>query len=446
MLATPPPMTRVALLSSEPIRARMAGVGIRYLELARRLPRPGLEAVLLSPAEPAEAPTSFGGVTIVRRAERGRLRQLLSDCDVAVAQGDLANDLVLEVPELPAVVDLCDPWLIENLHYAPALGLGPYRHDHASWVLQMSRGDFFLCSSEEQRQFYLGFLAALGRVNPARIADDADLSRLIAAVPFGVPRELPAYRPLLPPGGSGEKRLLFGGLYDWYDPWPLLTLIEHAPEPGWRVLFVRNPNLATTPQRLFGEVEAWCRERGLWGRRVEALDWVPSERRWDLLRDVDVLVAPHRPGVETLLSFRTRFVEALAVGCPVVTTEGGTVSRMLRDAGAGWVVPAGDVGALRAALTTALGDVVERRVRGERGRELSRRFEWDSVLDPLVRFCTAPCRDVSKDVFVQSPPTRTPGQRLTSRLRRWCGRLRGAATTRPGSRGAVRQTWRDRPP
>jgi len=31
-------MTRVALLSSEPIRPRMAGIGIRYLELARRFP------------------------------------------------------------------------------------------------------------------------------------------------------------------------------------------------------------------------------------------------------------------------------------------------------------------------------------------------------------------------------------------------------------------------
>ena len=31
-------MTRIALVSSEAIRPRMAGIGIRYLELARRLP------------------------------------------------------------------------------------------------------------------------------------------------------------------------------------------------------------------------------------------------------------------------------------------------------------------------------------------------------------------------------------------------------------------------
>jgi hypothetical protein len=46
-------MTRIALVSSEPIRPRMAGIGIRYLEFARRLAAAGLETVLLSPA-PAE--------------------------------------------------------------------------------------------------------------------------------------------------------------------------------------------------------------------------------------------------------------------------------------------------------------------------------------------------------------------------------------------------------
>ena len=57
-----------------------------------------------------------------------------------VAQGQLANDVVLECTELPTVVDLYDPWLVENLHYFETLGLDPYRNDHATWMLQMSRG------------------------------------------------------------------------------------------------------------------------------------------------------------------------------------------------------------------------------------------------------------------------------------------------------------------
>ncbi len=322
-------MTRVALLSSEPIRPLMAGIGIRYLEFARRLPAAGVDVVLVSPAAPEETAEvgGLGGVE-VRRFERGRLAAILGDCDAAVAQGQLANDLVLEMPGLPVAIDLYDPWLIENFAYHQTLGLDPYRNDHATWVLQMSRGDFFLCSSEEQRTFYLGFLAALGRVNPERMAGDPDLATLIAPVPFGVPDALPPHRPVLPPRAAGERRLLFGGLYDWYDPWTLLDALAALDRP-WTLLLIRNPNPESTPQRLFAAVEARCRSLGWWGSRVQVHDWVPAERRYDLLRDVDLLVAPHRPSLETRLSLRTRFLDALAAGCPVVTSEGGAMSRLL---------------------------------------------------------------------------------------------------------------------
>ncbi len=65
-------VSRVALVSSEPIRPRMAGIGIRYVELARRLPAAGIEVVLVSPASPEEMAAAAGEVP-VRRFERGRL-------------------------------------------------------------------------------------------------------------------------------------------------------------------------------------------------------------------------------------------------------------------------------------------------------------------------------------------------------------------------------------
>ncbi|MBW8877081.1 MAG: glycosyltransferase family 4 protein [Acidobacteria bacterium] len=418
-------LTRVALLSSEPVRARMAGIGIRYLELARRLPRAGIDVVLVSPAAPEETAAlgGLGGVE-VRRFERGRLAALLGDCDGAVAQGQLANDLVLEMPGLPVAIDLYDPWLIENFAYFETLGLDPYRNDHATWGLQMSRGDFFLCSSEEQRTFYLGFLAAAGRVNPERMAGDPDLATLIAPVPFGVPDELPPHRPVLPPRRPGERRLLFGGLYDWYDPWTLLDALARLELPGWTLLFIRNPNPESTPQRLFARVEARCRELGWWGAQVQALDWLPAERRYDLLRDVDLLVAPHRPSLETRLSLRTRFLDALAAGCPVVTSEGGAMSRLLAEHRAGWVTPPGDAPALARALAEALDDPAARQ---DGARKLAAQFRWDRVLEPLVAFCLNPQVDGTKDRFAQRPATVAPPDRLAFRLRRLLSRWRGGA-------------------
>lgn len=418
-------MSRIALLASEPLRPRMAGIGLRYLELARRLPRPGLEVVVLTAGEPGDVPPV---PCEVRRFERGRLAGLTADCDGAVAQGQLANDLLLECPALPVAIDLYDPWLVENLHYAETLGLDPYKNDHATWVLQMSRGDFFLCSSEEQRRFYLGFLAALGRINPRRVEIDSTLGGLIAPVPFGVPEELPPYEPLLAARAAGEKRLLFGGLYDWYDPWTLLDALARLEGLPWTLLLVENPNPDSTPQRLFAEVRASCERRGWWGTpndrgaRVQAIPWAPFERRYDLLRDVDALVATHRPSIETDLALRTRFLDAFAAGCPAVTSEGGTIARLMSQVAAGWVVPPGDAGALAAALEQVLagGPLIE--ARRQAGLILARRFRWESVLEPLVAWCRDPKADPTKEDFAFRPSTTAPPDSLSFRLRR---RLRG---------------------
>ena len=362
----------------------------------------------------------------IRPFERGNLARLLADCDGAVAQGQLANDLLLEVPELPTAIDLYDPWLVENLYYAASLGLDPYRNDHATWVLQMSQGDFFLCSSAEQKLYYQGFLTALGRVNPRRLAADPDLKGLIAAVPFGVPEELADHRPVLPPRRQGECRLLFGGLYDWYDPWTLLKALALLEERSWSLLLVRNPNPESTPQRLFGEVERWCRERGWWEGRVRPMDWVPVERRYDLLRDVDGLVATHRPSLETSLSLRTRFLDALVAGCPAVTSAGGAISRLLVAHDAGWVIPEGDVEAAALALDALFAGDESVAAKRQAGRELARSFEWSRVLAPLVEFCRDPTCDATRAEFAFRPATVAPETTLGERLRR-----RWRRSTRP---------------
>jgi glycosyltransferase involved in cell wall biosynthesis len=424
-----PRRPRAALLPSESLRPHMAGIAIRYAEMARTLPRLGVDVVLVQPGEQAAAAELGLPLADLRGFERGKLASILADCDVAISQGQLANDLLVEAPQVPSVIDLYDPFLIENMHYLPSLGLDPYRNDHATFVLQMSRGDFFLCSCDEQRQFYLGFLAALGRVNPHILAADPDLAGLIATVPFGVPAEPPAARPLLSSRRPGERRLLFGGLYDWYDPWPLLEAVAGHRERDWKLLFIRNPNPGT-PQRLFAEVEAWCRQRGLWGGAVEATDWVPSERRYDLLREVDLLVATHKLDLETRLSLRTRFLDAFCVGCPVLTSEGGAVARLLRENGAGWVVPEGDPAALAAAISEILAGGPELSLRVAAARRLAAEFSWDKVLAPLAAFCQAARRDPYKEDFAHRPATVAPADAPSFRLRRFLRRRFGIGGAR----------------
>src|SRR5438128_997196 len=85
------------------------------------------------------------------------------------------------------------------------------------WHLdQLRRGDFFLCASQRQRDFWLGMLAAAGRVNPYTFAADPVLRRLIDVLPFGIPddapqRARPAIKGVVPGIGPDDQVVYWGG-------------------------------------------------------------------------------------------------------------------------------------------------------------------------------------------------------------------------------------------
>ena len=417
-------MTRVGLVSSEPIRPAMGGIGIRYLELARGLSARGFDLQVLSPAEPAESAAAGLHAVEVELYGPEPLARLLSTVDAVVAQGQLANEVVLAEPEVPVIVDLYDPWMIENLHYAPELGYEPFRNDHASWVLQLSRADGFLCASREQRLFYLGFLAALGRVNPRSLAQDGGIGQRLMEVPFGAPARQDPLGGILPPRREAEIRIFFGGVYDWYDIETFVAALERLEGLDWTAWVVRHPRPEATPQEKYRELERACRARRWWGSRVQAIDWVAADRRCDLLGDVDLLASPHLPGLESELAFRTRFLDALAAGCPAVATAGGAVSRMLSERDAGWVVAPRDADALAAAIrdvSTGGAHVTERVARG---RELASELTWDRVVEPLVAFLGAPLRDPARgDDLLAASDRRLPAEPALDRIRRRVRRM-----------------------
>jgi len=96
--------------------------------------------------------------------------------------------------------------------------------------------------------------------------------------------------------------------------------------------------------------------------------------------------------VETAFSFRTRILDYIWAGLPVVATEGDTFATLIDQEGLGITVPAGDVDALEEALFRLLDDGA---MAAECRRNLARvapGFTWGRVLEPLLEFCRSPRR------------------------------------------------------
>ncbi len=394
----------------------MAGMGIRALELARSLSAAGLGARLLVPNDPGEAREAAAGLE-VEPAAPGRLAAAAGGADAAVVSGHAANAWFQEVPELPCAVDLYDPFPIENLHYARELGEATARHDHATLELSLSRGDFFLCASGEQRLFYAGALFAAGRIGASNFPEDPTLERLLAVVPFGVPTEpaagdAEAGRRAVGAAGPGPL-VLFGGVYDWYDPellleaWPAVL----RREPAARLLFFENPNPATTPQVVYRRARERAAAIDPGGRSVLFSPWLPYAARADLYAGCDLLVSISSEGLETELSYRTRLLDAAWGGVPSVTVGGGSLAREMSAAGAA-IECAGEAGALAAAIEALLADAPRLASMADAARAFARGRAWTRVAEPLAAWV----RGARVDPGRRPLPARPPGRSRLWRL------------------------------
>ena len=92
--------------------------------------------------------------------------------------------------------------------------------------------------------------------------------------------------------------------------------------------------------------------------------WVPYEERGAWLLQADCAVAAHRDHLETRFSHRTRLLDCLWAGLPIVCTRGDELAERIAREGLGEAVPPADP----AALAAALARVLDRGPRGLRGR------------------------------------------------------------------------------
>jgi glycosyltransferase involved in cell wall biosynthesis len=395
----------------------MAGMGIRALELARALSRE-YEVRLLVPNDPGEAREAAGeGSLRIALAPPGSLGDASRGAAAALVSGHAANSWFHEAPGVPVAADLYDPFPVENLHYAALLGEETARHDRATLELALSRGDFFLCASPEQRLFYAGALFACGRIGPG-FADDPSLSGLLAVVPFGVPAEPAAgdrdagrRAAGVPAGGP---LVLFGGVYDWYDPAPLLEAWPaiRARVSDARLLFFENPNPETTPQRVFERARRRAAELEPRGESIVFSPWLPYASRADLYAAADVVVSIASDGLETELAYRTRLLDAAWGGVPSVSAGGGALARELAAAGAGVECPR-EPAALAGAVVGLLSDRDARARASAAARRFAAGRAWATVAAPLAAWA----RDarVSAD---RRPLPPAAGRRRPSRLSR----------------------------
>ena len=413
---------RVLVVTLDTLSERMAGPAIRAWEISRALCAEH-EVILLTFGRCARAGEGFA----TRQVTVGGFRAEVESSDVVIVQGFVFNAFPwLHGCAQVLVVDLYDPFQLETLEvdrYKPEAE----RYRALAFALgelddQVRRGDFFLCASRRQRDLWIGHLAAAGRINPDTYDADPTLRSLIAIVPFGTANEPAvqrrrAIRGDTPGIGPDDPVVLWGGgIYNWFDPLTLVRAISRLVPtmPAVRLYFLgmRHPNPDVPEMAVATRCRELSDELGLTGSHVFFNeDWVPYADRADYLLDADVGVSCHFPHVETEFAFRTRILDYLWAGLPIVATVGDSFAELIEARGLGRTVPPEDVDALARALEQMLDDGPEVAAVRRAATRVGAEFAWSSTLAPLVEFCRAPRRaaDSHRRGGVTPTPGRAPG-------------------------------------
>jgi GT2 family glycosyltransferase/glycosyltransferase involved in cell wall biosynthesis len=419
--------TRLLIIGHEALARHMSGPAVRVLEMGKALSAVARVTIATPGLTEVEDPRCT--FATYDPNEPSGLKRLAEDADVLVVQGfTLVKYPFLKSMHMPVVVDLYCPFTLEHLEQTRArlaAGADPQGERlaavqrDAAGVLgvqneQLIDGDFFICASEAQRDFWIGALHTQGRINPLTYSDDPTLRRLIDVVPFGLP-EMPieeaaaraaassgsahVMKGVWPGIGEDDRVLLWAGsLLDWQDPLTLIRAVAQLSRTRSDIKLVfmgtRHPNPLVSPMKVVEESRTLASQLGVLDTHVFFNDWVPYEQRALFLREADLGLSTHREHLETHFSFRTRMLDYLWAGLPIVCTRGDHFATLVDERHLGAVVPPGDVTALADAIDGLLDESDTGPARRHAVRSniaiIREEMRWSRVVAPLARYCEQP--------------------------------------------------------
>ena len=373
--------------------------------------------------------------------------------DVVVVQR-LPGQLLRRLARSPVriVFDLYNPLPIEVLEAAGAESLAQARRAQRITTLGVLAGlaaaDFVICASERQRDLWLGGMVFRGLLDPARYRRDPSGRSLIDVVPFGVPDDPrptpPAASPW--PGVGPDDRVLVwgGGIWRWLDALTPIRAVEilRRTRDDVHLVFIGTGRPVTAEGSSAGdEAVAEAERLGLLGTAVHVNPgWTPYRERGALLAAADLGVSAHPDHLESRFAFRTRLLDYLWAGLPIVSTRGDALGDLVERRGLGAAPPPGDPDAFAAACARLLDDDALRERTGRRSRRRRGRaalVAGDAAVGRLVPRPAAgrsPARRGAREHGRTAGPDRGRPARANGSAR---GRAASRLGTRPDRSGTI---------
>jgi glycosyltransferase involved in cell wall biosynthesis len=335
----------------------MAGPAIRCVEIAKQLAREH-EVTVFSPQATDFKNSSelcdSKNFNLFCQAGKSQLYRLAQNQDILFIQANVLKPYpgLAELGKY-IVVDLYDPFMLAVLaQFAvdSVSATASYRMMHQVLKKHMVNADFSVCASEKQLDYWMGRFCAIGRLTPEMYGFDRSFRKLIDVVPFGLPDAAPirtgqGLKGKVPGISENDFLLVWGGgIWEWFDP---LTIIEAVARlakshPQLKLYFMgyQSPNPQVGLMQMAVKAKELAANLGVLDKHVFFSDsWTAYEDRVNCLLDANVAVSAHFDLPETRFSFRTRILDYLWAGLPILSSKGDELAEQIEREGAGMALP-----------------------------------------------------------------------------------------------------------
>jgi len=398
----------LVIISGEAVSSSMAGPAIRVWNFARVLSE-YMNVILAVPNEPDMAEQDF---QIIQYSDEGKLKEIVSSADIILCNGmTVSKYRSLKDSGKYLIIDIYDPYNLATLAEYQGENMKERLEIHSSiqkyFNEQFYYGDFFICASDRQRDFWLGMLAALNRVNPFSYNIDPSMRKMVDVVPFGMPSHKPIHTADVLKGrveGIGKDDFVIiwgGGIYNWFDPLTLINAMKivNSKRKDIKLYFmgIKHPNPEVKEFDMAGKTVELAKKLELYEKNIFFnFGWVDYDQRQNYLLESDAGIITHPEHIETRFSFRTRILDYLWAGLPIISTEGDHLSDKVRTESLGLIVKERSPEDLAEAIIRLAekGKFYEDCI--ENIERIAKDYIWDKVCEPIIGFCKDPVSNALK--------------------------------------------------
>jgi len=395
-------MAKVLFLSQKTIGENMAGPGIRLWELAKCLAKENKVCIVA----PEGSSLTYPNIEIYKYS-LGKVVNLILKSEIIIVQIFFLKFYWLLLGWLlrkKIIIDAYFPFYLENLETyskSPREGNLIGKIDSCRIKFLLKIGDFFMCSSQRQRDLWIGWLSALGRLNLSLYCLDKSFRKIVETVPIGVREEKPIKSRNVLKGVMGGIKandivvLWLSGIWPWFDPLSAIRAINLIKDDRVKLVFL---GLEMVDDFFKGEKNPLLHQAielserlGLHNRKVFFISkHIPYQEIPNYLLEADIAINTHHNHLETQYAFRGRVLEYIWANLPIITTRGDVLAEEVSRRGLGIVVDYENEEEIAQAILKLVNDRNFYNQCKENLREFANILQWEKVSQPLMTYCACP--------------------------------------------------------